>query len=985
MNRKLIRKLIHGIELNQWMAIAYYDEIHSEIVPFLVGVSSIDSEFMQCTRVELTTNTLTKGGIKISSVVSVLTIDGTYYDSSFAYKQLVRLNLFNYSSHYSIDTLFDYYFRCSKEEIPYSLKATPLFERLAYKNNLFKARIELDAKLYNDILELLLETSNNESGTDIKFAYNILGIKTNDGSFYPIIYKEMCLDIETKTISVTDDIHFNFKFYDGKTNRSFDISDYMNTDIDEFMSDFNSNLFKYIDCIKENLHIGDTVEETGVVLYFERNYSSNMFLNYERIKIAINNGLEPMPIKAFMGSNKYKYISQNRHIVTFDNNLNIEQLRMIQKSTKQYMTYVQAPSGSNQNEAIINTLLTTLINRDKVLLTSKNNSTLSDIYDYFMNYKFERNQIYFPILILSDKQRTLDYVKFLSKQFYKTIMKLSNKEIPLRDILDSEKYKNNIDSIISKLDNNEVIDDMVRGIENSNHSSHRMKSFHKSLLRHKTIISNTNTSKLTIDFNNLPNFLYNTCLKKIKTLFSSRYYPIRKVFIRNFEKESISDTAWYEDILELFEDSNNLALLTEVFPIILASNEFLKNINVTTAAFDLAIVNEASQCSVTDGLFALAKAKRALVIGDLLVSKPLTSIDPIADTKLRNTLKISNEYQYTKNSILSILEHTDIVSDRILLKDNYGCRGRIIDFTNKKYYADRLNIQKREFTEISPLLLVDIHRSDEAHGNTCVAEAKKVIELIGQSKYNLNSIGILTPFATQKKLIELMLHENNIVGVECFTVNDYKYQRKDLMIVSLAITSSTHEKTISWISKDTRLPYFATTGALEQLIIVCKKDRVKFSIKDDSDLIELLRYVHYDGDTELRSSLSEFNRNIIDGVRNYYYDSEENMLKLLRTIKTSKKTRTTIITKDNIEPLYELQNKTFKYHFKLDDLDFVITDNYNNILCIIELSGIRQAKVSRKNLYKIRFCEKAGYTFISLPTVYSRRYQYVLELIKDIL
>ncbi len=985
MNRKLIRKLIHGIELNQWIAISYYDEIQKEVVPFLVGIDSIDNVFMQCTRIQLTTNTLTKGGIKVSSILSVMAIDGTYYDTSEAHKQLVQSNLFNYSSDYSIDTLFDYYFRCSKEEIPYSLKTTPLYERLAYASNLFKERIELDNKLYNDILQLLLETSNNKSGTDIKFAYNIFGIKTEDGSFYPIIYKEMCLDIAAKTIAVVDEIRFNFKFFDGKTNRSFDISDYINADINEFLTDININLFKYIDTIKKNLNYGDKIDETGVVLYFERNYSKNIFINYERIKVAINYGLEPMPIKAFLGCNKYKHIDQKKQIVTFYNDLNIEQLSMIQKSTKHYMTYVQAPPGSKKNNAIISTLLTSLINNDKVLLTGKNDGSLIEIYDFFTNYKYEKNQIYFPILILSDKERTLDYVKFLSKQFHKTIMKLSYKEVSLNESLDIHKYTTKIDEIISKLDNTEMIDDIIRGINNNNQSSSRMKSLHKSLLRNRLDTNRTHLSKPRMNNDNLPSVLYNTCLKKIKTLFSSRYYPIRKVFLRNYEQEKLSDNTWYEQILELFDDPNNLNLLTEVFPIILTSNEFLKNINVTTGAFDLAIVNDASQCSVTDGIFALIKAKRALVIGDLLDSKPLTSIDPIADSKLKRTLKIDKKYQYTKNSILSILEHTDKVSDRILLKDHYGGRGRIVDFTNKKYYDGKLCIQKREFTEEHPLILIDTQRSEEAHGNTCIIEAKKVIELIRASNYSPGTIGVLTPFATQKRLIQSMLQENNIRGVECFTLSDYRYQRKNLMIVSLAITLGTREKTLIWISKDSRLSYYATTGALEQLIIVCNKDRVKHSLSEDSDLLELLRYTHYDGDTELNSSLSEFNRNIIDGIRDYNYESEEKMQKLLKTIKTSKKLKTKIITKDSMHDFFDLQNKEFKYYFKLDDLDYVITDNLGNILCIVELSGIRQSKLSRNTLYKIRFCEKEGYTFISLPAVYSRRYQYVLELIKDCL
>ncbi len=983
MNKKLLRKLIHGIELNQWMAIAYYDKIQDEVVPFLVGVDSIDDDFMKCTRVELTTNALTKGGIKISSVISVMTIDGTYYDTSEAYRQLVRYNLFNYSTDYSIDTLFDYYFRCSKEEIPYSLKASPLYERLVYENNLFREKIQLDSKLYNDILQLLLETSNNKSDTDIKFAYNIFGIRTNDGSFYPIVYKEMYLDIETKTISTTNEIRFNFKFLDGNTNRNFEISDYINTDINEFLSDIDVNLHKYIDTIEKNLSHGDQVDESGVVLYFERNYSKNIFINYERIKVAINHGLEPMPIKAFMGNIKYKYIKHKKNIVTFNNDLNIDQLRMIQKSTRQYMTYVQAPPGSNQNNAIINTILTSLINNDKVLLTSKNDSTLSEIHDFFINYKYEKTQIYFPILVLSDKQKTLDYVKFLSKQFNKTILKLSHKEVSLEEFVDCKKYTEKIDEIVLKLDYNDMLDDMIMGINDSQYITSRMKSLRKSLLRQKSNANHFESKKVNINTDDLPCYLYNTCLKLLKNLFSSRYYPIRKVFLRDYEKERLTDDSWYEQIIELFEDANNLNLLTEVYPIILVSNEFLKNINVTTGAFDLTIVNEASQCSVTDGLFALVKAKRALVIGDLLDSKPLTSIDPIADIKLKRTLKIDKEYMYTKNSILSILEYSDKVSDRILFKENYGCRGRIVNFTNMKYYDGRLNINKREFTEEYPLILVDIQRSEEGLGNTCTLEAKKIIELIGESKYRPDSIGVLTPFANQKRLIETMLLENNIIGVECYTVDDYKYQRKDLMIVSLAITLSTTEKTLSWLSNDSRLPYYATTSALEQLIIVCKKDRVKYALKEESDLVELLRYAHFDGDTELNSSLSEFNKNIIDGIRDYSHDSEKNMLKLLKTVKTNKKIKTVIVTKDNMETFYDLQVKSFKYFFEIDELDFVITDNYGNILCIVELSGIRQSKVSRKTLYKIRFCEKKGYTFISLPTVYSRRYQYVLELIKD--
>ncbi len=983
MNRKLIRKLIHGIELNKWIAISYYDEQISDVVPFLVGVDEIDSKFIHCTKVEITTNTITTGSIPLNSIRFVMIIEGTRYDTSKAYNKIIDTNLFNYSSDYTIDTLFDYYFKCSKEEIPYSLKPNPLSERFAYNNLVFQKEIQLDDRLYNDILELLLGTSNNKGGSDIKFAFNTFGIHSKDGTFYPIAYKEMHLDISSKRLVVSKETQYNFKFFDTKTSRAFDINDYINADIDEFLNDINEDIFKYTDIIKKNLEHGDEIDQTGMILYFERSYSKNVFANYEKIKSDINFGLGSVPIKAFMGLNKYRINTNPKNILTFSNDLNIDQLRTIQKSTKQYMTYVQAPPGSRSLEVINNILLTSLVSRDKVLLTSKNTTHLETVYDYFQDYKYEKQRIYFPMLILNDQKRTIDYVKHLSKNFNKVIMKLSYTNISLDNGVNNTKETANLNQILDKIDNNELINDMIRGIENSDYDSNRMKSLQKTLHRSKKTVNETSINKIQLCDDDLDSYLYNECLKRIKTLFSSRYYSIRKVFIRNYETEYITDGEWYQEIINLFEDEESLSLLTEVFPIILVSNDFLKNITITTGAFDLAIINEASNCSVTDGLFALAKAKRALVIGDILDSKPLTSIDPIADRKLRNVLRVDKSYHYSQNSILSILDQTDKVSDRVLLKEHSGCRGKIINYSNRKYYGDRLTITRREIISQNPLQLHDVKKSEEGYGNTCLVEMKKVIELIVNSEYPTSEIGVLTPFSTQKKLIENALLEQGITDVECYTINDYQYQRKTLMIVSLAITIGTREKTLYWLKNDLRLCYYATTAALEELAVVCNKDRVKHLIKDDCDLMDLLKYIHFDADFELTTSISQLNKNIIDGIREYDYVVENNLLQLLRAAKKDPKSRITVLTKDVMKDFYEMKGKEFRYHFNINDLDFVLIDQSNNILCIVELSGIRQTSVGRKNLSKIRYCEREGYTFISLPTLYSRRYKYVLELLRE--
>ena len=111
--------------------------------------------------------------------------------------------------------------------------------------------------------------------------------------------------------------------------------------------------------------------------------------------------------------------------------------------------------------------------------------------------------------------------------------------------------------------------------------------------------------------------------------------------------------------------------------------------------FDLAVIDEASQCDIASALPLLYRARRAVIIGDPLQLKHVSTVAPQEDRLLLAAHGLAEgraAWAYSVNSLFdlarSLCRHEDIVN----LRDHHRSHRDIIGFSNRHFYRGGLRI-----------------------------------------------------------------------------------------------------------------------------------------------------------------------------------------------------------------------------------------------------------------------------------------------------
>jgi hypothetical protein len=228
--------------------------------------------------------------------------------------------------------------------------------------------------------------------------------------------------------------------------------------------------------------------------------------------------------------------------------------------------------------------------------------------------------------------------------------------------------------------------------------------------------------------------------------------------------------------------ANEFNKLKQAFPCIIASvRDFAEFINLKKDLFDLIIIDEASQVSIAQALPALIRAKKVLVLGD---KKQFNNVKSMQATTTENNFylerikqsfkKISNDRQVLERLKLfdvtsSVLEFfTNISNYETMLKKHFRGYKEHISYSSKYFYnneiqAIRLRSPELQIKDIIKFDIIDNKNKEESFGNSNKAEADfiiKQLERLKKEEYK-GSVGIITPFADQQKLISNLINRQS--------------------------------------------------------------------------------------------------------------------------------------------------------------------------------------------------------------------------------
>lgn len=258
--------------------------------------------------------------------------------------------------------------------------------------------------------------------------------------------------------------------------------------------------------------------------------------------------------------------------------------------------------------------------------------------------------------------------------------------------------------------------------------------------------------------------------------------------------------------------------------------------------FDVAIIDEASQCDIASCFPILFRAKRAVIVGDDKQLPHLSFLEKAKEQSFLSQYGIPDKYQliwrFRTNSMFDLADYYS--TNSVMLDEHFRCLPPIINFSNLEFYNDRIRIMRKCNDEDKALELVQVldGKSDfDATRNLPEIEAvvKRLHEIIIDDERsnpdNPVSIGIISPFRAQveqlkisvsKVLSDYMIKKHDI---EIGTAHTFQGDERDIMIISWAFADNSYTQSLTFLQKPNLFNVAITRGRNKVINFISRNPR----------------------------------------------------------------------------------------------------------------------------------------------------------------
>ena len=259
--------------------------------------------------------------------------------------------------------------------------------------------------------------------------------------------------------------------------------------------------------------------------------------------------------------------------------------------------------------------------------------------------------------------------------------------------------------------------------------------------------------------------------------------------------------------------------------------------------FDLVIIDEAGQCSLATALPLAYRAKRLAVIGDPHQLTPIVTLSDALLRKIADNEQFDNDalsrrgIHHKDGSAYRAFEHAVERDPRqpVVLDEHYRCHPHIARWFNREFYRGALTVLTdvaRMPSDERSIEWIDVLggvRRGEAGSWTNVAEAKLAVRHVANLVHNTKgSVGVVTPFTEQAKLINRLVRRDEQVGTEklaeaefdCGTVHRFQGGERDTIIFSSVLAPDIQKRTAAWVEREKNLINVAVSRAKKSLVVL---------------------------------------------------------------------------------------------------------------------------------------------------------------------
>ena len=257
--------------------------------------------------------------------------------------------------------------------------------------------------------------------------------------------------------------------------------------------------------------------------------------------------------------------------------------------------------------------------------------------------------------------------------------------------------------------------------------------------------------------------------------------------------------------------------------------------------FDVAIIDEASQCDIASCLPILYRCKKAVIVGDDKQLPHLSFLEKSKEQSFMSQYEIPDKYQlmwrFRTNSMFDLANYYS--TKPVLLDEHFRSYAPIIDFSNKEFYGDRIRIMSECNTnDVLELIEVPDGKVDfDVTRNMPEVEAimQKLQEIIQDDdritdeNHEPVTVGIISPFRGQveliKKAIAQVFKESTIRKhkLEVGTAHTFQGDERDIIMLSWAVANNSFNQSLTFLQIP-NLFNVAITRARKKQIVFLSKD-----------------------------------------------------------------------------------------------------------------------------------------------------------------
>ena len=234
--------------------------------------------------------------------------------------------------------------------------------------------------------------------------------------------------------------------------------------------------------------------------------------------------------------------------------------------------------------------------------------------------------------------------------------------------------------------------------------------------------------------------------------------------------------------------------------------------------FDVAIIDEASQCDIASCFPIMYRAKRTVVVGDDKQLPHLSFLEKAKEQSFLSQYGIPDKYQlmwrFRTNSMFDLADYYSM--DSVMLDEHFRSLPPIINFSNREFYADRIRVMKKDSIEDNVLEIVKVPDGKvDSNVTRNLPEIEALVKnlheiIINDEKNNPEkpvTIGIISPFRAQveqlkisvsKVISDYMIKKHQI---EIGTAHTFQGDERDIMLISWAFANNSFPQSITFLQK----------------------------------------------------------------------------------------------------------------------------------------------------------------------------------------